>query len=396
MANLFSSIFNRTLNVNVYNNSVSKPITFNDLSFTQLEALYITLPDVRIIEDFVSDNIAKIPVLVVDSKDNEIENTPLNNLIDQTNLTQSWAEFVKEVFVSFGLTGNMFVKRNPDTGMLYVLPTSNTYINLAAAKSLPEFMNYIASYSLQLGGQNYPIEERDMFHLKSATLSSENGLWTLGTSPYQSGTKNVTTLEATYSSRVSVISKRGAMGFITNESEHPDETQTQLVKDALETYGTKEEQQKIAVTTQRLRYNQMALGVAELQLLENLDHDFNTLCKLRGLHPILFNSQGTTYANQQEARKAAINNVIIPLADKFYNKFNEYIRPFYGGLRIMPQYETLSEYGVINTELSTKILNEVKAGLLTPEQAMEILYPDLEYIEPEPEIINTEENGNIE
>jgi len=279
---------------------------------------------------------------------------------------------------------------------LYVLPTSNTYINLAAAKSLPEFMNYIASYSLQLGGQNYPIEDRDMFHLKTATLSSENGLWTLGTSPYQSGTKNVTTLEATYSSRVSVISKRGAMGFITNESEHPDETQTQLVKDALETYGTKEEQQKIAVTTQRLRYNQMALGVAELQLLENLDHDFNTLCKLGGLHPILFNSQGTTYANQQEARKAAINNVIIPLADKFYNKFNEYIRPFYGGLRIMPQYETLSEYGVINTELSTKILNEVKAGLLTPEQAMEILYPDLEYIEPEPEIINTEENGNIE
>ncbi len=389
MANYFQSLFSKQFSVNVYSNSVTKPYTFEDLTFKELEALYLLLPDVRIVEDFISDNISKIPVRVLNTRDTEVRNSPLNLLISQTNATQTWAEFIKEVMVTYGLTGNSFIKHEPKSGMFYSLPTSGTFVNLGLDKNIPEFMNYIASYRLETGGNNYPLEVTDTFHLKAATLAYEQGLWAIGTSPYQAGNKNIKTLEATYSSRVSVITKRGAMGFITNESEHPDESQTQLIKDALETYGTKEEQNKIAVTTQKLKYNQMALGVAELKLLENLDHDFDTICELRGLDPAIFKSTGSTYANQEQARKAAVKNVIIPMANKFYDKFNDFIRPFYGGLRLVPHFESMSEFGEVNTELSTKVIAEVGAGLLTEEQAMEILYPELDYIET-----NTQDDGN--
>ncbi len=383
MANFFESIFNRNMNVNVYANAVDKPISFEELSFEQLEQLYITLPDTRIIEDFISDNIAKIEVKVVNSRDNEVKNTSLNQLLEEVNLNQSWREFIKEAFVSYGLTGNMFIHRMSETGYLYNLSTSNTSVNLAKDKTLPEYLNYVGSYTQSLGGRDYNLLSDTIFHLKTASLLSENGLWSLGTSPYQSGTKNIKTLNATYSSRVSTIADRGALGFITNESELPDADESRLVQDALETYGTKEEQKKFIVTTQKLKYNQMAMGVSELKYLENLNHDFKALCQLRGLDPLIFSSEGSTYANQAEARKASLQNVIIPLTDKFYSKFNEWIRPFYNGLRLLPNYESLPEYGNIDTTLSTKLINEVNAGLITKQQASEILYPELEYIEPQ-------------
>jgi len=382
MANFFSSLFNRRLNVNVYGNSVTEPVTFDDLTFQDLELLYTTIPDARIIEDFIADNIAKISVKVVNTRDTEVKNTPLNQLIEQPNPNQSWEELVKEALVFYGLTGNAFINRT-DNGYLYTLATSDTYVNLAKDKTIPEFLNFIDSYRLELGGIQYPILEADMFHLKTASLSGKDGLWAIGTSPYQSGKQNIKTLEATYSSRVSMIRDRGALGFISNESEVPDAEQSQIVQDALETYGTREEQKKYIVTTQKLKYNQMALGASELELLPNLGHDFKSLCQLRGLDALIFGSEGSTYANQAEARKAAVKNVIIPLAEKFYSKFNEWLAQWYGGLKIEPEFETLPEFGEINTELSSKVINEVRAGLLTPEQALEMLYPELEYIKTE-------------
>lgn len=386
------------LKVNVYTNSVSAPVTFNQPTFEQLEALYELLADIRIIEDFISDNVAKIPVQIESIRGTVQKNSDLNQLIEQTNTSQIWSEFVKESLIFYGLTGNTFVYRAKDTGFLYTLPTSKTTITLGMAKDRPEFMNYIAGYYLEQGGKEYPFEEQDIFHLKTSQLASENGLWSLGSSPYMAGNPNIEALNANYSSRVSTLRDRGAMGVLSNESEIPDLEESKLIKEKLGTnYGTQKDQDKLIVTTQKLNYQQIALGLQELQFLDNLDLDFSRLCELRGLDPLLFSSQDTTYANQEQARKAAINNVIVPLADKWYAKFNEFIRPYYGGLKIVPQYDELPEYGSINKDLSDKVIQEAKAGIITNEQAFEQLYPDGQFVEPEPiEVQPTEETETEE
>ena len=381
MANFFSSLFNRPLQVNVYDNTVYDTITFEQLSFAGLEALYSTLADARIIEDWISDNIAKIRVGVFNRRDTEVFNTPLNNLIDQTNATQNWYELIKEIFILYGLTGNIFVQRAEETGYLYTLPTSKVLVQLARDKTLPEYLNFVKGYTLEIGGYEYPLDETSILHMKTASLAAENGLWSLGSSPYHAGRASVDTLLANYSSRISMIKDRGALGVLTNESEVPDQDQTEAVQERLKDYGTLEDQKKYIVTTEKLKWQQMSLGTNELQLLQNLDHDFATLCELRGLDPLLFSSEGSTYANQEQARKAAINNVVVPLANKFYTKFNDWNAPLYSGLRVLPMFEELPEYGEVNTELSSKVLGELRAGILTQEQAFEMLYPDGDFDE---------------
>lgn len=398
MDNFFRGFFQKPVQVNLYNNPVSEPYSFSEFSFQQLELLYESLADVRIIEDFIADNIAKIEVGVYNDRDEEIENTELNQLIQECNNTQNWYELIKEAFILFGLTGNSFLFRDPDSGYLYSLLSSDVKINLAKLKTLPEFMNYVSSYQLEIGGIIYPISELDIFHLKMASLNAENGLWAIGSSPYNSASRNIETIEQSLQARISTIKDRGAMGFISNDSQIPDKQQTKLLQDKLKDYGLGEDQQKVMVTTEKLRWQQMSLGLDELKMFENLNYDFDTLCQLRGLDPAIFSSDDSTYANQEQARKSAIKNVIIPTADKFYTKFNDWIAFWYPGLKILPKYETLAEFGEVNLELSSKVISELNAGLLTSEQAFEILYPDGDFqateIIEDQEIIEEEENEN--
>lgn len=379
MDNFFAGFFKRPINVTLYENPVNAPVTFTDLSFAQLEALYSSLADVRIIEDFIGDNIAKIEVGVYNQADKEVFNTPLNQLIQEVNSTQNWAELIKEASVMYGLTGNSMVYRDEVNGYLYTLLTSDVTVLLAQGKTLPEFLNFISGYRLEVGGHGYPLAETQVLHLKMASLAAENGLWALGSSPYWAGSKNVQTIEAALQARISTLKDRGALGFISNDSQVPDKAQTKLIQDKLKSYGLGEDQEKYMVTTEKLRWQQMSLGLQELAAIDNLQYDFATLCQLRGLDPAIFKSQDSTYENQAQARAAAIKNVIVPIADRFYTKFNDWISQFYGGLRILPKYESLPEFGEVNVELSSKIIAELNAGLLTPEQAFEMLYPDMEF-----------------
>lgn len=395
MPNFFTPFFQRKISVNVYNNSVYEPVTFDQLSFKQLESLYIGLPDARIIEDWIGDNVAKIPIGVYDYKGNELFDTPLNQLLEEVNPEQNWSEFTKELFVLFGLTGNMFAKRNDDTGYLYSLLTSDVTIQLLKAKTLPEYMNVVAGYSIEIGGEYYPIPYQEMFHMKMASLGSQNGLWAYGSSPYFAGTQPIKSLEANYSSRVSTIRDRGALGFITNDSELPNKEQSKVAQEALRSKGLTEDKDKWVVTTEKLRWQQMSLGLTELQLIENLNQDFDVMCQLRGLDPLLFKAGDTAFTNQIQVRKKAMNNVIIPTTHKFYTKFNEWIRPYYGGLKLMPKYHELPEYAEITQDISNKAIAEVQAGIITKENAYYMLYPKGKYEEVEvAQPIETEEDGN--
>ena len=96
------------------------------------------------------------------------------------------------------------------------------------------------------------------------------------------------------------------------------------------------------------------------------------LCNVRGIDPLIFSSEGSTYANQEEAAKGTIRKALIPLATHFYDKFNEFLRPHFGGLQIWPKFDEMPDYTDLETEQSAKIIAEVNAGILSRSQAMEI------------------------
>lgn len=351
--------------------------SFEERSFRQLIDLYTSLIDVRIIEDFIAHATAKIPVKVVNSADRELTNTNrLSLLIDKTNPSQNWTEIVRELSVFYGLTGNAFMNIYSD--YLYTLSPADVKINLGAPVELPEYMNYVASYDLELSGVLYPIQEQEMFHMKMSQLKGDNGIWAWGSSPYSAAIPVLEALEANYSSRVSLITDRGALGMLTNESEIPDREATKEVQDALNDYGTMKGQKKYIASTEKLKWQQMSQNTKDLQLMEQTTHDFGMLCSLRGLDPLIFSASGSTYANQEQGIQESYRRAIIPFAKQLYQKLSEFTKYHFGGLSFSPDWASVEELQDTGEAFSTKVIAELQAGILTAEQSFNMLYEELD------------------
>jgi HK97 family phage portal protein len=333
------------------------------------------LIDVRIIEDFIADAVSKIPVTVVNAAGRPLTNqNRLSQIIDKTNPSQSWRDIIKELSIFYGITGNAFLLFNED--YLYTLSPANMRIDLAKPVELPEYMNRVLSYTLELSGMEYYIGFNQVYHIKTAQLFAENGIWTWGSSPYSAAIPVIEQLEALYSSRVSMIKDRGALGVLSNKSQIFSEEAMKEVKKKLKDYGTLSDQEKYIVTTEDLSWQQMSLDSKQLEYINQGKDAFAKLCELRGIDPLIFNAEGSTYANQEQGIKETYRRAIIPIAQQIYDGLKDFLKYHYSGHYLTPDFSAVEELQDTGSEFSTKVISELSAGILTPEQAFNMLYDE--------------------
>ncbi len=343
-----------------------------------------TIPEMFTITNYIADKVSNIPVKVVKPSGKPATNSELNKLIANPNEYQSWNELIKLFFSYYEPLGNAYFYGIKPEGMglvtkLYCLPVEKTQIILARNKALPAWMNEVAGYEVNIGNQIYSLPADMVFHEKYVTLRYDDGSWVYGISKYMPGDKINRELKAIHDAKTSIIEQRGAVGFITNESEQPDEAQSKVVKEKLKSstgYGLLGDQDKVIVTTEKLRWQQMALGIQELQIIENAKLSFAQMCQLNGFDPVIFSTEGSTFANKQEAVKDMMNKVIKPKVDNFYKNLSIFLSGGYGGDQIVPdwsQVEELQEDKKAMTELLSK---QIECMIITPKEAREQLYPD--------------------
>jgi len=397
-----------------------------NLSDTSLISNFETIPDLFLITDYIARTVANIPVKVVKASGKEAKNSELWKLIEEPNQYQSWSELIKLSFGYYELLGNAYLYGPKPDAMnqvtsLYCLPTDKTRIVLARDKTLPAWMNEIARYQVVIGGKEYNLDPAMVLHERYFSLRYDDGSWVYGISKYIPADKVTRELKAIHDAKISIVAERGAVGFITNESEMPDPEQSKEVKEKLQTqYGVLEGQDKIIVTTEKLRWQQMALGVQELQLIENAKYSFAKMCQINGFDPVIFSTEGSTFANKAEAVKEMMLKVIKPKVESFYTALSTWIAPGYAGDRIMPDWSQVEELQADRKAMTELLEKQIGAGIITPYKAAQMLYgdevdnnppPDLYYLksslklatevtseEPEinPDLIRqmAEENGN--
>lgn len=366
--------------------------TNGQLTNDQLISNFETIPQLYAITDYVASKIAHIPVKVVKPSGKLAVNSELHKLIAEPNHYQSWNELIKLFFAYYEMSGNGFAYGLKPDGMdmvtsMYCLPVEKTEVVLRYDKSLPAWMNEVEGYRVNIGGNYYNLPAEMVFHERYITLRYNDGSWVYGMSKYIPGDKINKELKAIHNAKTSIIEERGAVGFITNESEIPDEENTKAVKDKLKSstgYGLLSEQDKIIVTTEKLRWQQMALGISELQLIENAKYSFSTLCQINGFDPVIFSTEGSSYANKATAEKQMMLKVIKPKVDNFYKNLSIFLGSGYNGDMIVPDWSQVEEMQADKKETTELLSRQVECMFITPKEGREILYPDMETGEEEP------------
>lgn len=362
-----------------------------DLSPGQLVANFETIPDLFLITDYIATTVANIPVKVVKPSGRDAKNSELDRLIEKPNQYQNWRTLIKLFFSYYEPLGNGYLYGIKPDGMdqvtsLYCLPADKVQIALRYDKMLPNWMNEVSAYVVKIGGKDYTLDASMVFHEKYVTLRYDDGSWIYGMSKYIPGDKISRELKAIHDAKTSIIEQRGALGFITNESENPDPEQSKQVKTALQnSYGLLGDQDKFIVTTEKLKWQQMALGVQELQLIENAKYSFAKMCQINGFDPVIFSTEGSTYANKQQAVKEMMRKVIKTKVDSFYQSLNAFLSPGYNGDEIQADWSKVEELQEDRKEMTDLLTRQIASMIITPKEAREILYGEKEGEEEPPD-----------
>ncbi len=102
------------------------------------------------------------------------------------------------------------------------------------------------------------------------------------------------------------------------------------------------DQWQLFITNIPMRYQQMAMPVKDMMLLEMEQEDVRTICNALGYpYHLLSNSEGTTFSNMETADSSLYQNFIIPESMNFAEQLNKAIHATDNGVIVSYDYSWL-------------------------------------------------------
>ncbi len=327
--------------------------------------------------------------------DEELESVPqLDTLMRSRTFKDGWKSFEYRLYAN-ALVGECFVVKEyiegfTDPVALFIPTTSNVTINENVDGS-------IRDYTIIHYGITRTFQVEDVYHaapIPNILLDTNYSF-----SPLTAGRKVWENNNLVWSSEGSLHKNKGVNGVLYSKGQRPmtPSEQTALQSD-YDQKSTGQNFGKVRVANTELGFVSMGMNPNDLKSIEaRLDH-LRSICSLYNVDPKLFgDSAGSTYNNMPESKKGLITDAVIPLLDSVNPSFYAWLSDAFNldiTVNRIADTEKISELKSINKDLSDKILQELQSGVLTGDEAREILYPNLGPKEVEESIVL--EGDNIE
>jgi HK97 family phage portal protein len=169
--------------------------------------------------------------------------------------------------------------------------------------------------------------------------------------------------------------------MLTNDSDIPLlATEQQKIQDDFDSRTTGAGKfGKILVSNSKLRYLEFGMSPKDLQLTGTNIDKLRTICSAYNVDSSLFNDPANkTYSNMTEAKKAFYTDCVLPWAEFIINNLNKYFaEKLKTDEKVVIDKSKIEVLKEVNKTLSDKVVQELSAGILTQEQALSILYPNM-------------------
>jgi hypothetical protein len=216
----------------------------------------------------------------------------------------------------------------------------------------------------------------------------------------------ISNIAAAYKTRNTLITKRGAIGILSNEGSDKAglvplrEGEKELIQQDFKKYGLVGQPFQIIITESNLKWQQMGFATKDLLVFEEIEDNIDRLCDAYGWPvELMSRNKGTTYANKKEAVKSVYRDTVIPEDISRTEQLSSGLLPPDSSFVIQVHYrdvEVLKEDLKIMAE-GRRILNEALKieyinGLITKNDWLEKLGEerredpefDKYYVAPEP------------
>ena len=135
---------------------------------------------------------------------------------------------------------------------------------------------------------------------------------------------------------------------------------------------------QIRVQNVPMKYLKLGMNLTDLQSVQGrLDH-LRAICSLYSVPSQLFgDTAASTYNNVREMKASLYTNAVLPLYSDILLELSKWLIPS-GTEQIKLLEDTIQELQISMEEKRKGIIEEVNAGILSREQALAILHPELE------------------
>ena len=277
---------------------------------------------------------------------------------------------------------------------LFDIKYTGKYVNQLSIKDI------YAQYFMYWGDKKETLNFDDLFFVFDDGIGTETDTnLTIPDSRLLGLEYPVSNIVAAYKSRNTLITKRGAVGILSNDSKDAAGLTPILTKDKeglqsdFKKYGIVGQPYQIIITDAALKWQQMGFATKDLLLFEEIEDDIFRICDSYGYPAELISSaKGTTYANKKEAKIDFYVDTVIPEAKSRLEQFARALLPEKSGLLLQWDF---SDVEILQDDTKTKAearkaLNEAlemeyRAGLITKNDWLEALgrdrRPDREFDE---------------
>ena len=335
---------------------------------------------------------------ILDTKNgNYLDDPDLLKLLTKPNPIQTDRQFRAQVYSYIQIYGYCPVMVMQPAGFkdysrvssLWVIPpnyvTIKTNTKYLKAKS---HMDMIDSITFTYNGLQSELDKSSMYIFTDMSTNFDNlAIPDSRLIPLRYPINNII---KNYEARGTIADKRGAIGILSNQTKDnistlplSDKDKKQLQAD-YSRYGLKHGQDQLIITNAALSYQQMAMPVRDMMLLEMETADVMTIADAYGYPSVLLaNEKGTTYSNQEGAERKFYQDTIVPESANYDEQLNDMLHLRERGRIVNYDYTwlpSLQEDEKLKAEVrkiqGQAVIQEFQANVITWNEMREGLYLD--------------------
>ena len=259
----------------------------------------------------------------------------LRKLLAKPNALQTWPELMNMLYTMLSVFGECFVfalkaEGFKNTKSLWVIPNWLITVETSGKMFLQTDVNQIITgYKVNLQGESTSLKTDDVIHIKDSIINST--YLTRGQSRLVALRDPISNIIAAYEARNVLITKRGAIGILTNNSKDVagmiplEQIEKDKLQDEFKTYGLNRTQSQVIITSASLQWQSMTYPTKDLMLFEEIEDDVRQIADNFEYPMYLLGfKNGSTFSNVAEAKKALYQDAIIPEAESIYQAFTSY------------------------------------------------------------------------
>ncbi len=331
-------------------------------------------------------NAGIIEVVKTTESQNYVKDQDILNLLNRPNVLQTQKQFFAQQNIYIDIFGYCPVLKikgafNVITSIWNIPPWLFDLNYTGKWLKQNKVQGIYSDYVLMWEGGRTDLNFDDLFFIFDDSIGTQtDAALTIPDSRMVSQEYPINNIIGTYKSLNTLISKKGAIGILSNSSKDQigtvplnPEDKKQL-QDDFKSYGLTGQANQIIITNASLNWQSMALPIKDMLFFEGLQEFTNSLCDAYGYPPELLAQakKDINYENKKAAKKDLFSSTIIPEGNSRMEQFSNGIIEPDKKQRIQYNFEmidVLQEEKLIQYQaeaaINTACQTEYNAGLIT-------------------------------